>query len=212
MKKNLGNSPVVAPLPVLIVATYDEHGTPNAMNVAWGGQCGYHHVALNLSLNHKTTENLKHTEAFTLSIATVDTLVLSDYFGLVSGRKENKIEKAGVHITHGKFVNAPVIDEYLLTLECKVIEMQEALGEMHVVGEVVNMLADNTEEGQLHFENGDITYCPSNNTIAIFYAKSDDPDMGQLGMRVIPIGKVTSDLGAFDEMKSRLEFTFDNSK
>lgn len=112
--------------------------------MAWGGQCGYHHVALNLSLNHKTTENLKHTEAFTLSIATVDTLVLSDYFGLVSGRKENKIEKAGVHITHGKFVNAPVIDEYLLTLECKVIEMQEALGEMHVVGEVVNMLADDS--------------------------------------------------------------------
>lgn len=144
MKKNLGNTPVVAPLPVLIVATYDEHGTPNAMNVAWGGQCGYHHVALNLSLNHKTTENLKHTKAFTLSIATVDTLVLSDYFGLVSGRKENKIEKAGVHITHGKFVNAPVIDEYLLTLECKVIEMQEALGEMHVVGEVVNMLADDS--------------------------------------------------------------------
>ena len=114
------------------------------MNVAWGGQCGYHHVALNLSLNHKTTENLKHTEAFTLSIATVDTLVLSDYFGLVSGRKENKIEKAGVHVTRSEFVNAPIIDEYPLTLECKVIEMQDALGEMHVVGEVVNMLADDS--------------------------------------------------------------------
>lgn len=97
---------------------------------------------MNLSLNHKTTENLKHTEAFTLSIATVDTLVLSDYFGLVSGRKENKIEKAGVHVTRSAFVNAPVIDEYPLTLECKVIEMQEALDEMHVVGEIVNMLAD----------------------------------------------------------------------
>ena len=84
MKKNLGNTPIVAPLPVLIVATYDEHGTPNAMNVAWGGQCGYHHVALNLSLNHKTTEILKHTKAYTLSIATPDTLVLSDYSGLVS--------------------------------------------------------------------------------------------------------------------------------
>lgn len=70
----------------------------------------------------------------------------------------------------------------------------------------------NTEEGQLHFENGDITYCPSNNTIAIFYAKADDPSMGQLTMRIIPIGKVTSDLTAFDEMESRLEFTFDNSK
>ena len=74
MKKNLGNTPVVAPLPVLIVATYDEQGTPNAMNAAWGGQCGYHHVALNLALGHKTTENLKHTKAFTLSIATLDTL------------------------------------------------------------------------------------------------------------------------------------------
>lgn len=93
MKKNLGNTPVVAPLPVLIVATYDEQGTPNAMNAAWGGQCGYHHVALNLALEHKTTENLKNKKAFTLSIANVETLVLSDYFGLVSGRKENKIEK-----------------------------------------------------------------------------------------------------------------------
>jgi flavin reductase (DIM6/NTAB) family NADH-FMN oxidoreductase RutF len=152
MKKNLGNTPVLAPLPVLIVATYDEQGMPNAMNVAWGGQCGYHHVALNLSLNYKTTENLKHTKAFTLSIATVDTLVVSDYFGLVSGRKENKIEKAGVHVTRSEFVDAPVIDEYPLTLECKVIEMQEALGEMHVVGEVVNMQADESildEQGKV---------------------------------------------------------------
>lgn len=152
MKKNLGNKTVLAPLPVLIVATYDEQGMPNAMNVAWGGQCGYHHVALNLSLNHKTTENLKHTKAFTLSIATVDTLVISDYFGLVSGRKENKIEKAGVHVTRSEFVDAPVIDEYPLTLECKVIEMREALGEMHVVGEVVNMQVDESildEQGKV---------------------------------------------------------------
>lgn len=142
MKRNLGNTPVVAPLPVLIVATYDENGVPNAMNMAWGGQCGYHHVALNFSPSHKTTENLKHTKAFTLSIATIDTLVLSDYFGLISGRKENKIEKSGVHIIHSKFVNAPIIDEYPLTLECNVIEMQEVVGEMHVVGEVINMQAE----------------------------------------------------------------------
>ena len=137
MKKTLGTTPVVAPLPVLIVATYDEQGTPNAMNVAWGGQCGYHHVALNLSLNHKTTENLKHTKAFTLSIATIDTLVLSDYFGVVSGHKENKIEKAGIQVSRSRFVNAPIIEKYPLILECKVIEM-------HVVGEVVNVLADDT--------------------------------------------------------------------
>lgn len=133
--------PVVAPLPVWIVATYDEYDTPNAMNVAWAGQCSYHHVAWNLSLNHKTTENLKRRKAFTLSIATVDTLILSDYFGRVSGHKENKIEKAGVHVTHSEFVDAPVIEEYPLTLECKVIEMRDALGEMHVVGEVTNVQA-----------------------------------------------------------------------
>lgn len=68
----------------------------------------------------------------------------------------------------------------------------------------------NTEEGQLTFRNGDITYCPANNTIAIFYAKADDSQMGQLTMRIIPIGHVTSSLSPFDEMGSRLEFTFDN--
>ena len=78
MKKNLGNTPVLAPLPVLIVATYDEQGMPNAMNVAWGGQYGYHHVALNLSLSYITSEILKHTKAVTLSIATVDTQEVSD--------------------------------------------------------------------------------------------------------------------------------------
>lgn len=68
----------------------------------------------------------------------------------------------------------------------------------------------NTEEGQLTFRNGDITYCPSNNTIAIFYAKADDPQMGHLTMKIIPIGHVTSPLSPFDEMGNRLEFTFDN--
>lgn len=144
MKKTLGTTPAVAPLPVLIGANYDEHGTPNAMDVAWGGQCGYHHVALNLSLNHKTTENLKHTKAFTLSIATIDTLVLPDYFGVVSEYKENKIEKSGIQVSRSRFVNAPIIENHPLILECKATEMQEASGEMHVAGEVVNMLADDT--------------------------------------------------------------------
>ncbi len=97
MKRNLGNTPVVAPLPVLIVATYDENGVPNAMNAAWGGQCGYHHIALNLSLSHKTTENLKHTEAFTLSIATIDILVLSDYFGSLRGNRRVRHKATELH-------------------------------------------------------------------------------------------------------------------
>lgn len=96
MKKNFGKKTILAPLPVLIVATYDENGTPDAMNAAWGGQCSAHHVALNLSIGHKTTKNLLQKRAFTLSIANLDNLMLSDYFGLVSGHKTNKIEVAVV--------------------------------------------------------------------------------------------------------------------
>ena len=164
-------------MPVLIVATYDENGTPDAMNAAWGGQCSAHHVALNrretsilpcrntqcsahhvalnLSIGHKTTKNLLQKRAFTLSIANLDNLMLSDYFGLVSGHKTNKIEVASVHVSKSTFVNAPVIEEYPLTLECKVISMEERFGEMYVVGEVLNMQADESildDMGRVDFD------------------------------------------------------------
>lgn len=144
MKKNFGNKTIVTPLPVLIVATYDAEGKPNAMNAAWGGQCAYHHVALNLAKGHKTTENLRRRNAFTLSIANRANLVLSDYFGLVSGYQEDKIAHSGVHVTKSEFVDAPVIDEYPLTLECQVASIEDTLGEVRIVGEVINMQADET--------------------------------------------------------------------
>lgn len=155
MKKNFGNTTIIAPLPVLIVATYDANSVPDAMNAAWGGQCGYHHVALNLSKNHKTTENLRQRKAFTLSIANRENLVLSDYFGLISGYKEDKIAKSGVHVTQSAFVDAPVIEEYPLTLECRVVGIEDAFGEVRVVGEVVNMQADEAilnEEGKVDMD------------------------------------------------------------
>ena len=112
-------------------------------------------VALNLAIGHKTTENLLKKRAFSLSIANLDNLILSDYFGLVSGHKANKTEVAGVHISKSVFVDAPVIEEYPLTLECRVISMEERLGEMHVVGEVINMQADESildDEGRVDFD------------------------------------------------------------
>lgn len=152
MKKNFGNKTIVAPLPVLIIATYDAEGMPDAMNAAWGGQCAYHHVALNLAKEHKTTENLRLRKAFTLSIANRANLVLSDYFGLVSGHNEDKIARSGVHIAKSKFVDAPLIEEYPLTLECRVVSIEEALGEVRIVGEVINMQADET----ILDENGEV--------------------------------------------------------
>lgn len=155
MKKNFGNKTIVTPLPVLIVATYDAEGKPDAMNAAWGGQCAYHHVALNLSKGHKTTENIRLRNAFTLSIANRANLVLSDYFGLVSGYKEDKIARYGVHVTKSEFVDAPVIEEYPLTLECRVVSIEDALGEVRIVGEVINMQADEAilnEQGEVDMD------------------------------------------------------------
>lgn len=113
----------------------------------------------------------------------------------------------GGHTFTGEWLDTPLADEiremFPLTATLGRYGGSEYYGSMP-------QRPTNTERGQLRFENGDITYCPSNNTIAIFYAKADEPDMGQLTMRIIPIGKVVSDLNAFDEMESRLEFTFDN--
>lgn len=143
MKKNFGAKAVITPLPVLIIATYNEDGTPDAMNAAWGGQCGAKHIALNLGPSHATTENIIRNQAFTVSFADKKHITASDYVGLVSAKTEkNKLEKAGLHAEKSEFVNAPVITDYPLTIECRVVSVREELGEMRVVGEVVNLSAD----------------------------------------------------------------------
>lgn len=125
---------VITPEGVFIIATYDENGVPNAMNAAWGIQSDYTEISLFLA-EHKTTENIKKTGAFTVSFGTKDTVVISDFFGVVSGKTVNKIEKAGVHVHKSAHVNAPIIEEYPLTLECKVKSFDDKTGVL--VGEIV---------------------------------------------------------------------------
>lgn len=145
MKRSIKNKTVFTPLPVLIIATYDEKHIPDAMNVAWGGQCGKNYVAINLMSGHKTARNIKLNRAFSLSFATVDTLDIADYVRLVSANKiSDKMSIAKVHITDGEIVNAPVIEEFPLTMECRVVNVTDELGETRVVGEVVNLIADDS--------------------------------------------------------------------
>ncbi len=115
---------VIVPEGVFIIGTYDENGVPNAMNAAWGIQSDYGEITLYLA-KHKTTENLKKTGAFTVAFATKNTVKISDYFGVESGSNVNKIEKAGVHVHKSSHVNAPIIEEYPVTLECEVTEWNE---------------------------------------------------------------------------------------
>lgn len=137
MRKDLGNKMNFLPLPVLMIGTYDENGKANVMNAAWGGIFDYGKIYISLS-HHKTTDNLEKKGAFTLSFATKKTEEISDYFGLVSGKDEDKIAKAGVHVTKSTFVDAPIIEEYPLTLECKVDSFEN--GEL--IGTIVNCSVD----------------------------------------------------------------------
>ena len=127
-------------MPVLIVGTYDEAGNPNAMNAAWGGIYDTNLVMVCLSETHKTTENIKKTGAFTVSFATVSTVVPSDYVGIVSGNDEpEKFRKAGFHAVKSEFVNAPIIEELPMTVECRLVKFNE---DDICIGEIVNVSAD----------------------------------------------------------------------
>ena len=138
-----GKQAVITPMPAIMIATYDENQNPDVMMAAWGGQCGPHHICFNLS-PHKTTDNLKLKQAFTASFASVDNIEESDYFGIVSANNvPDKVANVGFTVTPSPNVDAPIINEYPLTLECRVIEFTlTSLNETRVVGEVVNMSAD----------------------------------------------------------------------
>ena len=142
-RTNLGDNLYVTPQPALMIATYDADGTPDVMMAAWGCQYDYKQVCFSLG-KHKTTENLRLNKAFTLSYADARTVVESDYFGIVSGNDvKDKVAKAGFTVTKSKNVNAPIINEYPLAMECRVTEMHDdEEGGAWVVGEIVNAIAD----------------------------------------------------------------------
>lgn len=130
---------VILPEGVFIIGSYDESGVPNAMNAAWGVQSDWTEITLILG-EHKTTENILKTGAFTVAFGTKDTALISDYFGMETGRRVNKIEKAGCHTRPSEKVNAPIIEEYPLTLECTLKSWDPESGRM--IGEIVGQHAD----------------------------------------------------------------------
>lgn len=132
-------NPVIIPEGVFVIGTYDEKGVPNAMTAAWGVQSDYGQISFYLA-KHKTTENIKKTGAFTVAMGTKDTAVLSDYFGLETGSRVNKIEKTGCHFHPSELVNAPVIEEFPLTLECECVSFDEETGVLS--GKIVGQEAD----------------------------------------------------------------------
>ena len=140
MRKNFGAKTWLYPMPVLIVGTYAENGSPNAMNAAWGGIYDTNQAMVCLADDHKTTDNIKATGAFTISFATAKTVVPCDYVGIVSANDvPDKFAKAGFHAVKSEYVNAPIIKELPMTVECKLIKFNE---DGICIGEIVNVSAD----------------------------------------------------------------------
>ena len=143
MRTKLNITEGIFPMPVLMVATYNEDGSVNVMNAAWGTMQERNMVALNLTETHKTVKNIKARGAFTVSIADADHLIEADYFGVESGnRVSDKFARSGLTASKADAVDAPVIHEFPLCLECEFVEYQSGEYGCGVIGKVVNVTAD----------------------------------------------------------------------
>lgn len=141
MRKNFGAKPWCYPQPVFILAAYDENGVPNAMNAAWGGIHYDDMIALCIGAGHKTTSNILACKAFTVSMADADHVAACDYVGVVSGNKvADKFARAGFTQTKSEFVNAPIINELPMTLECELVSYDPEM--CTLIGRIVNVSAD----------------------------------------------------------------------
>lgn len=174
MRKNFGAKPICYPQPVFILAAYDKNGVPNAMNAAWGGISEDQEVSICVSADHKTTLNILEKKAFTVSMATADQMVACDYVGIISGNKiPDKFAKAGFHATKSAFVDAPLIDELPMAMECELVSYDPET--CRLIGRIVNVSADESvlnEKGKVDpMKLRPITFDPMNNAYLVLGEK-----------------------------------------
>ncbi|MCD8145075.1 MAG: flavin reductase family protein [Oscillospiraceae bacterium] len=143
MRKDIKATEAIFPMPVLMIATYNEDGSVNVMNAAWGTMLSRDQVILNLTETHRTVKNIKPRKAFTVSIADAAHVVEADYFGVVSGNHTpDKFAKSGLTAKKSDHVDAPIIVDFPLCMECEFITYQDGEYGCGVIGKVVNTTAD----------------------------------------------------------------------
>jgi flavin reductase (DIM6/NTAB) family NADH-FMN oxidoreductase RutF len=150
MKRSLGAKTIVYPTPVWVIGSYDKDNKPNMMTVAWGGVCSSNPPSVSISLRKATYShgNITARKAFTVNVPSIDHVKEADHFGMVSGRNEDKIAKAKLTAVKSEKVDAPYIEEFPLTLMCKVIQVHEIGMHTQFIGEIVDVLADDSVMGK----------------------------------------------------------------
>lgn len=150
MKQKIKTTEAIFPMPVLLISTFNEDGTVDVMNAAWGTMLDRDMVALNLTETHKTVQNIKQRKGFVIHIADAKHVVEADYFGVVSGNKEkDKFAKSGLTFTKSELVDAPIINELPIAMECEFIEYQNDDTGLGVIGKVVR-----TSVEEAHLKDG----------------------------------------------------------
>ncbi len=143
MRKSIKTTEAIFPMPVLMVGTYNEDGSIDVMNAAWGMMIDRNIIALNLTETHKTVKNIKERKAFTVSIADSNHVAEADYLGMVSGNNTpNKFENTKLTATKSENVDAPIVNEFPICLECEFVEFQDSEYGAGVIGKVVNVTVD----------------------------------------------------------------------
>lgn len=161
MRKNIETKAAIFPMPVLMIGTYNEDESVDVMNAAWGMMIDSNIIALNLTETHKTVKNIKQRKAFTVSIANSTNVVAADYLGIVSANNTpNKFANSGLTATKSENVDAPIINEFPICMECEFIEYQDNDYGAGVIGKIVNVTADE------NVMNGDMVDISKLNAIA----------------------------------------------
>jgi len=156
MKQPIKTTEAIFPMPVLLISTYNEDGSIDVMNAAWGTMMDRNHVALNLTETHKTVENIKQRKGFVIHIADAAHVVEADWFGVVSGRKEkDKFAKSGFTATKSSLVDAPIINELPIAIECEFIEYQNDETGLGVIGKVLQTSVESSliKDGRVDIES-----------------------------------------------------------
>ena len=194
--KSFKSTAWLLPQPVLIIGTYDKEGKPNAMNAAWGGQWDMNEIVISLG-SHQTTDNLAVNPEFTVAFATAETMIASDYVGIVSGRNTpDKMEKTGWSIEKAPNVNAPIFKEFPMTLECRVKQkIDESETGYYLVAEIVNILCDEkylAEDGK-----PDVADTKAMNNLGVCYERGTGVKVSLEPLRVYRTKRNQSFSGSF---------------
>lgn len=138
MKQQIKTTEAIFPMPVLLISTFNEDGSVDVMNAAWGTMLERDMVALNLTQTHRTVQNIMARKGFVIHIADAKHVVEADWFGVVSGNKEpKKFEKTGMTFEKSALVDAPIINELPVAIECAFVEYQSDATGLGVIGKVV---------------------------------------------------------------------------